>query len=126
MGNSKQVGRQAGGQVGLGRPGAAQRVEIGTSPIHGAGLFAAKRIRIGAYVATFEGDVTTRDGMHVLWTFDEDGNEYGILGRNDLRFLNHSGKPNAEFIGCELHAVRNIQTGAELTIDYGQEWERLE
>ena len=112
--------------VGLGRPGAAERVKVGTSPIHGTGLFASKRIRVGAYVASFEGNITKRDGMHVLWTLDEDGNEYGIEGRNDLRFLNHSRDPNAEFIGRELHAVRNIQSGAELTIHYGEEWEHLE
>ncbi|MBW2725290.1 MAG: SET domain-containing protein-lysine N-methyltransferase [Deltaproteobacteria bacterium] len=134
MGKGKQVGPrvgprvgpQVGPQVGLGRPGAAERVEIGTSPIHGSGLFAARRIRTGAYVATFEGKITKRDGMHVLWTFDEDGNEYGIEGRNALRFLNHSPDPNAEFIGRDLHAVRNVQSGTELTIDYGEEWERLE
>jgi hypothetical protein len=112
-----------GERAGLGRPGAAQRIRVGTSRIHGKGLFARKRIRAGAYVATFEGEITKRDGMHVLWTFDEDGTEYGIEGRNDLRFLNHSRRPNAEFIGCELHAVRNIQSGAELTIHYGREWE---
>jgi len=118
MGESKKVG--------LGRPGAAKRVKVGTSPIHGSGLFAAKRIREGAYVATFEGNRAKRDGMHVLWTFDEEGNEYGIEGRNALRFLNHSPEPNAEFIGPDLHAVRNIQSGAELTIDYGEEWALVE
>jgi SET domain-containing protein len=109
-------------QLGLGRPGAEQRIEIKTSPIHGNGLFAAKRIRSGAYVATFQGERTKRNGMHVLWTFDENGNEYGIEGHNALRYLNHSGEPNAEFVGAELHALRNIQSGAELTIDYGEDW----
>jgi hypothetical protein len=113
-------------RVGLGRPGAAERVEIGTSPIHGRGLFASKRIRPGAYVATFEGDITQQNGMHVLWALDEDGNEVGIEGRNALRFLNHSRNPNTEFIGCDLHAVRNIQSGTELTIHYGEQWECIE
>ncbi|MCP4039993.1 MAG: SET domain-containing protein [bacterium] len=112
--------------VGLGRPGAEQRVKVGTSPIHGRGLFAAKRIRTGGYVATFEGNITKRNGMHVLWTLDEDGNEVGIEGRNALRFLNHSSSPNAEFIGRDLHATRNIQSGAELTIDYGEDWDDVE
>jgi SET domain-containing protein len=112
--------------VGVGRPGAVNRVRVGTSPIHGRGLFAAKRIRPGAYVATFEGVVTRKNGMHVLWTLDEDGNEVGIEGRNALRFLNHSREPNTEFIGSELHAVRNIQLGTELTIDYGDDWEHVE
>jgi SET domain-containing protein len=113
-------------KMGLGRPGAAERVKVGRSPIHGRGLFAARRIRPGAYVASFEGVATQKNGMHVLWTLDEDDNEVGIDGRNDLRFLNHSGDPNTEFIGNELHALRNIQVGAELTIHYGDDWEQTE
>lgn len=111
---------------GLGRPGAESRIRVATSPIHGRGLFACKRIRPGAYIATFEGDVTTENGMHVLWTRDEDDNEIGIEGRNALRFLNHSQRPNAEFIGADLHAVRNIEPGTELTIDYGADWDHVE
>lgn len=123
-GKKVRLGKQE--QVGLGRPGAAERVKIGTSPIHGRGLFAAKRIRPGAYVATFEGVAIQENGMHVLWTVDDDGNEVGIEGRNALRFLNHSRDPNAEFVGCELHALRNIELGAELTIHYGDDWENIE
>ncbi len=113
-------------RYGLGRPGAEDRVGVGSSPIHGRGLFAKRRIRRGAYVATFEGEHTTKDGMHVLWTLDEGGSEIGIEGRNALRFLNHSSDPNAEFVGYELHALRNIQSGAELTIHYGDDWEQVE
>ncbi|MAG29906.1 MAG: SET domain-containing protein-lysine N-methyltransferase [Deltaproteobacteria bacterium] len=112
--------------VGLGRPEEAERVRVGTSPIHGRGLFARKRIREGTFVATFEGELTKRNGEHVLWTFDDDGNEIGIEGRNALRFLNHSRCPNSEFVGVDLYALRNIQAGVELTIDYGDEWDPLE
>lgn len=115
-----------GKSYGLGRPGASSRVKVGESPIHGRGLFAQKRIRTGAYIATFEGDVTTKNGMHVLWTRDEDDNEIGIEGRNELRFLNHSLNPNAEFVGAELHALRNIELGTELTIDYGDDWDHVD
>jgi SET domain-containing protein len=111
-----------GKRVGLGRPGAKERVKVGRSPLHGRGLFANKRIRKDAYIATFLGDVTTEDGMHVLWALDENDNEVGIRGRNDLRFLNHSRNPNAEFIGTELHATRNIEAESELLIDYGNDW----
>jgi len=96
------------------------------SPIHGKGLFAKKRIRNGAYVATFEGEPTTEDGMHVLWSLDENDEEVAIEGRNALRFLNHSTDPNTEFIGLELHALRNIQPGTELTIHYGDDWEQID
>lgn len=101
-------------------------VEARRSPIHGKGLFAKRRFRTGAYIATFEGNRTERDGTHVLWVVDEDGNELGIRGRNALRFLNHSSRPNAEFLGADLHAVRNIQAGAEITFHYGDAWEDVE
>jgi len=115
-----------GKSYGLGRRGAAERIIVKTSPIHGRGVFAAKRIRTGAYIATFEGKATTKNGMHVLWARDDDDNEFAIEGRNDLRFLNHSRHPNAEFIGVDLHAVRNIEQDAELTIDYGDDWDHVD
>lgn len=105
------------------RPAYLDRIEVLRSPIHGRGLFAKKRIRTGAYIATFEGKRTNENGMHVLWALDEEGREFGIRGQNELRFLNHSRDPNSEFIGTDLYALRNIQSGAELTIDYGEGWE---
>jgi SET domain-containing protein len=122
----KQADEKMKKRVGLGRPGAAQRVRAGVSPIHGRGLFALRRIREGAYVATFIGKETKTNGMHVLWSLDEDGREVGIEGQNDLRFLNHSQNPNVEFIGADLHAISNIQPEVELTLDYGDDWEDIE
>jgi hypothetical protein len=113
-------------KYGLGRPGAAERVEVGVSPIHGKGLYARKRIRPGAYVATFEGEPTRKDGMHVLWSLDDEDNPIGVEGKNALRFLNHASNPNAEFIGLDLHALRNIEAGTELTIHYGDDWEHID
>jgi len=83
-------------------------------------------VRRGAYIADFEGRPTQRDGMYVLWVIDEDDRETGIEGKNELRFLNHSSEPNAEFIGLELHAIRNIQPGSEVTIHYGDEWREVD
>ncbi len=103
-----------------------QRVEARKSPIHGRGLFAKRRFWKGGYIATFEGTRTARDGTHVLWVLDEDGKETGIRGRNSLRFLNHSSCPNAEFRGPDLHALRNIQAGSEITFHYGEAWEDVE
>jgi len=103
-----------------------ERIEVRASPIHGRGVFARRRFRKGAWIATFEGRRTDRDGMHVLWLVDEHGREVGIEGRNALRFLNHSSHPNAEFLGPDLHAVRNIQPGQEITFHYGPDWEDVE
>jgi len=106
--------------------GLSERARMGRSPIHGKGVFAIKRIRSEAYIGTFEGLETTRDGTHVLWVIDDDGCEVGIEGRNVLRFLNHSKRPNAEFRGADLHAIRNIQPGHEITFDYGEGWDDVD
>ena len=99
------------------------RIAVGRSPIHGRGVFARGRIRTGALIGDFEGRPTRKNGTHVLWVLQEDGSEVGIRGENELRFLNHSRRPNAEFRGASLHAVRNIQPGCEVTIGYGNDWE---
>ena len=100
-----------------------ERIQVGRSPIHGKGVFARRRLRKGGYIGTFEGRPTRSDGIYVLWVFDEDDQEVGVEGRNELRFLNHSVVPNAEFLGLDLHATRNIQPGHEVTIHYGEAWE---
>jgi SET domain-containing protein len=100
-----------------------ENVEVRESPIHGKGVFARRRLRRGQWIGRFEGDSTRRNGTYVLWLIDEDGRETGIRGRNALRFLNHGDPENAEFVDADLHAVRNIQPGAEILIDYGEAWE---
>lgn len=92
------------------------------SGIHGSGVFASQRLRGGALIGTFAGRPTRADGTHVLWLIDEDGNEEGIRVTNELRFLNHCSDPNAELDGLDLLALRNIQPGCEVTIDYGEAW----
>lgn len=99
-----------------------KRVTVRRSPIDGRGVFATQRIRVGALVGTFEGRPTRRDGTYVLWLIDEDGREEGIRGTNELRFLNHSSIPNAELDGLDVVALRNIQPGREITLDYGEAW----
>lgn len=99
-----------------------KRVVARRSPVHGKGVFARRRLRPGQYIGTFEGRETTEDGTYVLWLVEDDGSEVGIEGRNDLRFLNHSRRPNAELRELDLYAIRNIQPGAEIYIDYGEAW----
>ena len=99
-----------------------QRIEVRRSRIHGRGIFARKRLRKDQGIGRFEGDSTIVDGTYVLWLTDEDGSETGIRGRNALRFLNHGESPNAEFRDDELYALRNVQPGAEILIDYGDAW----
>ena len=99
------------------------RIVVGESPIHGRGVFARGRIRGGSLIGDFQGRETKRNGMYVLWVLDEDGSEVGVRGENELRFLNHSRRPNAEFRGASLYTLRNIQPGHEVTINYGEGWD---
>lgn len=100
----------------------ADRVRAAASARHGRGLFARRRFRPGAWIGRFEGRPTTRDGLHVLWLLDEQGEEEGLLVTNAMRFLNHSSDPNAELDGIDVYAIRNIQPGAEILIHYGDDW----
>jgi uncharacterized protein len=102
-------------------------IHVRSSHIHGLGLFAARSIRKGTLIGIYDGPETRRDGMHVLWVYEEDDRQWiGREGRNALRYLNHSSSPNAEFDGYQLYALRNIRAGEEITFDYGEEWEDIE
>lgn len=90
------------------------------SAIHGTGLFAARAIPEGEYIGTYWGPEAKRNGMYVLWVYDEDDEEnaVGRSGRNLLRYLNHSRPGNTEFDGFDLYAARDIAPDEELTFDY--------
>lgn len=92
------------------------------SAIHGRGLFAARKFVSGEVIGVYEGEISESDGKYVLWVIDEDGTERGIKGKNALRFVNHSLKPNCYFNGDELTARKSIRPGEELTCHYGKEW----
>ncbi|GAB4175264.1 MAG: hypothetical protein Kow0020_10930 [Wenzhouxiangellaceae bacterium] len=99
-------------------------VYVARSPIHGRGLFARVPIAKGTLIGRYEGPRTRRDGMHVLWVWDEDtGRWEGIDGTNEMRFLNHSADPNADWWGDELYALRDIAKDEEITFHYGEDWE---
>lgn len=104
------------------------QVEVLNSPIHGKGLFAAEDIPAGLYIGLYEGEPTLENGTYVLWVEQEEGglledgrHWMGYDGTADLRYLNHANPPNCEMDGQELYASRDIASGEELTIDYG-EW----
>ena len=93
------------------------------SGIHGTGLFSRKEIKKGDYLGEYDGPEVTDNGSHVLWIEDDCPEEQwiGRDGKNLLRYLNHSVKPHAEFIGFELFALCDIPADVEITIDYGEE-----
>ncbi len=98
------------------------KIEVRPSPIHGHGVFARQTIESGDRIGRFLARRTDRDGEHVLWV--EDGDELkGYEGYGRLRFLNHDLKPNSDFEGLDLYALRTIQPDEEITIHYGEDWE---
>ena len=90
------------------------------STIHGTGLFANKAIQKGTYIGTYWGPQAKRNGMYVLWVYDEDKADaaIGCSGRNLLRYLNHARPGNCEFAGFDLYARKSIAKDDELTFDY--------
>jgi SET domain-containing protein len=100
---------------------------VADSAVHGRGLFARHHIPARTWVGHYDGHETLENGMHVLWVEEsEDGAEenwVGYDGINELRFMNHAKNPNGEMDGQDLYALRDIQAGEEITIDYGEEFE---
>lgn len=93
---------------------------VDESPIHGRGLFARKPIAVDALIGEYQGPTTLKNGMHVLWIWSEKRKRWeGIDGKNEMRFLNHSDAPNADWWGTELYAIKPIAAGEEITFDYG-------
>ena len=95
-------------------------VFVERSPIHGRGLFAAQTLGAGQLIGFYEGREVEEDGTYVLWIEDEPGGGWtGYDGSNEMRFMNHSDRPNAEMDGLECYALEEIAPGTEITIDYG-------
>ncbi len=101
-----------------------QRVLARESELHGKGCFARVTIDKGAYIGTYQGPTAKRNGRYVLWILSDEGGEdaeVGIRGLNTLRYLNHSAKPNAEFDGPDLYALKNIEVDDEIVFNYDPE-----
>ena len=88
------------------------------SGIHGKGLFARKDIKVGETIGSIEYKPTDKDGPYVLWIEDQ-----GILVDSELKYINHSPKPNACYCDdLDVVALKNIKKDEEITHDYGDDW----
>ena len=99
--------------------------EVRRSPLHGKGLFATERIEKGVLIGRYLGRPTRRNGRHVLWMQDDEGAWHGLRVENEMRFVNHSRRPNAIVYGDELYARKVIRPGDEITFDYGTDFADL-
>ena len=127
--------------VGLWRRGQSPKCEVRGSDIHGRGVYAACFIPKESPIIEYFGEKIdkreserrahlqaakarrTGDAAVYIFTlskrFDIDGN----FPWNTARLINHSCNPNCEawIVGRKIiiHALQDIQTGEELTFDYG-------
>jgi hypothetical protein len=109
--------------------------EVRHSPIHGYGVFAARRIRKGTTVIEYLGDRVSHDEADARYE-DKDPNDNhtflftvdsrtvidGGVGGNEARYINHGCDPNCTSTTHSrriyVEAIRTIQPGEELAYDY--------
>ncbi len=107
-------------------------LRIGRSRITGKGLFASTPIPARAKIGEFEGEVITltaarrRAAGQRIVAIVEVGRvaiDAGLT-RRGFRYINHSCEPNTYIRifrqHVEFYALRRIQPGEELTVDYGE------
>ncbi len=89
---------------------------VAASSIHGLGLFAAKKIKKDSIIGWLESKPSDVDGCYVLWVTDSKGIE--VLC--DLKYINHSDRPNACYYDdLSVVALRDIDADEEITHNYG-------
>lgn len=109
--------------------------EVRHSPIHGYGVFAARRIRKGTTIVEYLGDRVSHaqaderyqdksadDNHTFLFTVDARTVIDAGVGGNEARYINHACDPNCESATENrrvfIRAIRTIQPGEELSYDY--------
>ena len=116
----------------------ASKIAVRQSPIHGRGVYAARKLRAGEKIIEYTGerigwDVADQepsadpgDPNHTFLFALADGKTVidAARGGNSSRWINHSCAPNCETEESEsarvfIHALRDIAAGEELNYDYG-------
>ncbi|MBT4838055.1 MAG: SET domain-containing protein-lysine N-methyltransferase [Methylococcales bacterium] len=102
-----------------------QKIDVyfGKSKIHGNGLFAKKQFKKDEIIGKIDCKPTDKDGPHVLWM-----NELteGYLVLNELKYINHSTKPNACYYDdFTVVALKTIKKNDEITHNYGYDTDEI-
>jgi SET domain-containing protein len=113
----------------------AALIEVRASPLHGLGVFAARRIRRGTRIIEYLGERVSHDEADRRYEHKDADDAHTFLfivdartvidagvGGNEARFVNHGCEPNCESVIEDrrvfIDAVRTIEPGEELTYDY--------
>ncbi len=102
------------------------RLSIQNSPIHGYGVFTLQPIKKGKFIAELRGSrVIYKSVIHGQSNRYNDwigvGKDTWIDPIDEFQYLNHSCNPTAGLKGSrklKLHALRDLNEGEEVTIDY--------
>lgn len=113
-------------------------IEERLSRIHGRGVYALKPFRAGERIVELLGEKITAaesdrraellpdDGHTFFFWVDEDLVLDCAVNGNSTRYINHHCEPNCEAIieddRAFIDAIRDIQSGEELTYDYNICW----
>ncbi|HLC33231.1 MAG TPA: SET domain-containing protein-lysine N-methyltransferase [Candidatus Nanoarchaeia archaeon] len=110
------------------------------SGVHGKGIFAVKPIPKGTRIIEYVGEKVTKgegtrreklqekqarkgEGTIYVFELDERWDIDGSVSWNTARYINHSCEPNCEIFfengGIWIAALRDIDSGEELSYDYG-------
>ena len=113
----------------------APLLEVRDSPLHGLGVFAARRIPKGTRVIEYLGERVSHAEADRRYEYKDADDAHTFLfivdartvidagvGGNEARFVNHSCDPNCESVienrRVFIEAIRRIEPGEELTYDY--------
>jgi uncharacterized protein len=106
------------------------RLRVGTSPIHGRGVYAEENIPVRRKVIEYTGERINRRETKVrgqgpltyLFTLDDYWTIDGAVGGSGAELINHSCDPNVRSTILKGHILymsrRAIRRGEELTVDY--------
>lgn len=125
----------AGERPPAARPTIARPFTIRSSPIHGSGAFATRRIVRGTRLIEYVGERLTpaeaearypdEPGVRhhtYLFAIDDDVVIDAAVGGNAARWINHSCDPNCDAVVEDgriwIEALRDIAPGEELAYDY--------
>ncbi|HSY06479.1 MAG TPA: SET domain-containing protein-lysine N-methyltransferase [Steroidobacteraceae bacterium] len=110
-------------------------VEVRSSPLHGLGVFAVRRIPRGTRVLEYCGERISHAEADRRYQHKDESDNHTLLfivdvrtvidagvGGNEARYVNHACRPNCESViesrRVFIEALRTIAPGEELTYDY--------